>query len=204
MKRDIEPKYCTKRYYLNQFLFSRSTRPVYFKTILLIRNRNRNRKLLISRAPTKAKSQEPAYSQALNKSKIDRQRSRSRESGRQADSQTAMVDGAWSFPICLYSGGLSLFSRSALILLIFPYSLDLYLWSPGMSLISRSVLILQLFSYSPDFSLCYLSDFIPNIDIEKQSIDQLINIGQQIDRSTGGQSLSSIARYFSNRNWKFR
>src|SRR6218665_59663 len=46
-------------------------------------NRNRNRKLLISRAPTKAKSQEPAYSQALNQNKIDRQRSRSRESGRQ-------------------------------------------------------------------------------------------------------------------------
>src|SRR6218665_804240 len=45
--------------------------------------RNRNRKLLISRAPTKAKSQEPAYSQALNENKIDRQRSRSRESGRQ-------------------------------------------------------------------------------------------------------------------------
>src|SRR6218665_1501749 len=44
---------------------------------------NRNRKLLISRAPTKAKSQEPAYSQALNKNKMDRQRSRSRESGRQ-------------------------------------------------------------------------------------------------------------------------
>src|SRR6218665_425819 len=32
-------------------------------------NRNRNRKLLISRAPTKAKSQEPAYSQALNQNK---------------------------------------------------------------------------------------------------------------------------------------
>src|SRR6218665_2140095 len=47
------------------------------------RNRNRNSKLLISRAPTKAKSQEPAYSQALNRNKIDRQRSRSRESGRQ-------------------------------------------------------------------------------------------------------------------------
>src|SRR6218665_2832918 len=47
------------------------------------RNRNRNRNLLISRAPTKAKSQEPAYSQALNQNKIDRQRSRSRESGRQ-------------------------------------------------------------------------------------------------------------------------
>src|SRR6218665_506814 len=49
----------------------------------------RNRKLLISRAPTKAKSQEPAYSQALNQNKIDRQRSRSRDSGRQSD-------GAWS------------------------------------------------------------------------------------------------------------
>src|SRR6218665_2369892 len=46
-------------------------------------SRNRNRKLLISRAPTKAKSQEPAYSQALNQNKIDRQGSRSRESGRQ-------------------------------------------------------------------------------------------------------------------------
>ena len=49
----------------------------------IIRNRNRNRKLLISRAPTKAKSQEPAYSQALTQNKIDRQRSRSKESGRQ-------------------------------------------------------------------------------------------------------------------------
>src|SRR6218665_2419679 len=35
------------------------------------------------RAPTKAKSQEPAYSQALNQNKIDMQRSRSRESVRQ-------------------------------------------------------------------------------------------------------------------------
>ena len=34
---------------------------------------------LISRAPTKAKSQEPVYSQALNQNKIDRQQSRSRE-----------------------------------------------------------------------------------------------------------------------------
>src|SRR6218665_2243988 len=42
-----------------------------------------NRKLLTSRAPTEAKSQEPAYSQALNQNKIDRQRSRSRESCRQ-------------------------------------------------------------------------------------------------------------------------
>src|SRR6218665_1187451 len=50
---------------------------------LTSREWNRNRKLLISRAPTKAKSQEPAYSQALNQNKIDRQRSRSRESGRQ-------------------------------------------------------------------------------------------------------------------------
>jgi len=32
--------------------------------------------------PTKAKSREPAYSQALVQKKIDRQRVRSRESGR--------------------------------------------------------------------------------------------------------------------------
>src|SRR6218665_3608797 len=36
-------------------------------------NCNRNRKLLISRAPTKAKSQEPVCSQALNQNKIARQ-----------------------------------------------------------------------------------------------------------------------------------
>jgi len=39
---------------------------------------------------------EPAYSQALVQNKIDRQWVRSRESGRQADSQTAMMDGVWS------------------------------------------------------------------------------------------------------------
>ena len=44
---------------------------------------NRNCKLLISRVPTKAKSQEPDYSQALNHNLIDRQRSKSSESGRQ-------------------------------------------------------------------------------------------------------------------------
>ena len=51
---------------------------------------NSNRKLEISRAPTKAKSREPAYSQALvqNKSIV-----RSREPVWQEDSQTAMVDG---------------------------------------------------------------------------------------------------------------
>jgi len=42
----------------------------------------RNRKLNISTALTKAKSREPAYSQALVQNKIDRQRVRSRESGR--------------------------------------------------------------------------------------------------------------------------
>ena len=42
---------------------------------------NINRKLLISRVPTKAKSQEPVYSQALKNNKIEW--SRSRESGRQ-------------------------------------------------------------------------------------------------------------------------
>src|SRR6218665_2724748 len=45
--------------------------------------RNRNRKPVISTAPTKARSREPAYSQALIQNKIDRQRVRSRESGRQ-------------------------------------------------------------------------------------------------------------------------
>ena len=45
----------------------------------------RNHKLNISRAPTKAKSREPAYSQTLSLNKIDRQRSKSRESGRQTD-----------------------------------------------------------------------------------------------------------------------
>ena len=39
-----------------------------------------NRKLQISTAPTNAKSQEPAYSKALNQNKIDRQGARSRES----------------------------------------------------------------------------------------------------------------------------
>ena len=63
-----------------------------YTSLKLITPSYRNRKLLISRAPPKAKSQEPAYSHALNQNKIDRQRSRSR----QADSQTAMVDGAWS------------------------------------------------------------------------------------------------------------
>jgi len=42
-----------------------------------------NRKLQPSKEPTKAKSREPAYSQALNQNKIYRQRWRSRESGRQ-------------------------------------------------------------------------------------------------------------------------
>ena len=46
-------------------------------------HRNRNRKLNISTAPTKARSREPAYSQALIQNKIDRQRVRPRESGRQ-------------------------------------------------------------------------------------------------------------------------
>jgi len=46
-------------------------------------NRNRNSKLDVNTAPTKARSREPAYSQALIQTKIDRQRVRSRESGRQ-------------------------------------------------------------------------------------------------------------------------
>src|SRR6218665_2602346 len=43
----------------------------------------------MSTAPTKAKSQEPAYSRALIENKIDRQRIRSRVSGRQT------VRGLW-------------------------------------------------------------------------------------------------------------
>ena len=44
---------------------------------------NRNRNLEISAAPKKAKSRGPAYSQALNQNRIDRQGSRSRESARE-------------------------------------------------------------------------------------------------------------------------
>ena len=58
-----------------------------------VRNRNRNRKLDISTAPTKAKSREPAYSQALNQNRIDRQGVKIQRV-RQADSQTAKVDDA--------------------------------------------------------------------------------------------------------------
>jgi len=59
-------------------------------------NCNRNRRLKISTALTKAKSRKLAYSQALVQNKIDRQLVRSRDSGRQANSQTAMVDGVLS------------------------------------------------------------------------------------------------------------
>ena len=59
---------------------------------------NRNRNLDISTAPTKARSREPAYSQALIQNKIDRQRVRSRESGRQTVRRLyiIMVDSVWS------------------------------------------------------------------------------------------------------------
>ena len=63
---------------------------------------DRNRKLEIFRAPTKAKSREPAYSQALNQNKIDRQRSSSRESGRQAGRQS---DGYGGWCLELRRGG---------------------------------------------------------------------------------------------------
>src|SRR6218665_2524212 len=56
---------------------------------------NRNHKLEISTAPTKAKSREPVYSQELIQNKIDRQRVKIQRVW-QADSQTAMVDGVWS------------------------------------------------------------------------------------------------------------
>jgi|SRR6218665_1845441 len=60
------------------------------KTVV-VSNRNRNSKLKISTAPTTAKSLQPAYSQVLFQSKIDRQRVRSRESDRRADRQIPEV-----------------------------------------------------------------------------------------------------------------
>src|SRR6218665_3017659 len=52
----------------------------------------KSRNLEISTAPTEVKLQEPAYSQALNQNKIDRQGiKRVRQAERQTDSQTAMV-----------------------------------------------------------------------------------------------------------------
>ena len=51
-------------------------------------NRNHNHKHEISTEPTKAKSRESSYSHALVQNKIDRQRVRSIESGRQAGRQT--------------------------------------------------------------------------------------------------------------------
>ena len=48
----------------------------------VIKHHHRNRNLEISIVPTEAKFWEPAYLQALIQNKIDRQRVRSRESGR--------------------------------------------------------------------------------------------------------------------------
>src|SRR6218665_2960106 len=66
----------------------------------------RNRNLQISRAPTKARSQEPAYSQALNQNKIDRHRSRSREPGRETAKRLWwMVLGVETgMPIAMFNG----------------------------------------------------------------------------------------------------
>src|SRR6218665_1147077 len=59
---------------------------------------NRNRKLQICRASTKAKSREPAYSQALSHNKIDRQWScPESQAGRQSDG--SMVDGVWTLEL---------------------------------------------------------------------------------------------------------
>jgi len=77
---------------------------IYFAQAQVL-HRNRNCKLQISTAPTKAKSREPAYSQALIQNKIARQRARSRES--QAHRQTAIVARAtfhkrWMFRKIIY------------------------------------------------------------------------------------------------------
>ena len=52
---------------------------------------NRNRNIQTSTAPTKAKSREPAYSLALSQNKIDSQRIKSGESGRQIDGRPRWV-----------------------------------------------------------------------------------------------------------------
>jgi len=57
---------------------------------------NRNRKFDIFTAPTKGKLFEPAYSQVFIQNKIDRQRTRSRESGRLAGRQTVRRH-RWTF-----------------------------------------------------------------------------------------------------------
>ena len=66
----------------------------HFRTYRTSYSINRNRKLEISTAPTKAKSREPAYSQALVQNKSIGSGS---DSESQADSRTAMVDGVWSW-----------------------------------------------------------------------------------------------------------
>jgi len=50
--------------------------------------RNRSHKLDIYTAPTKARSRKPTYLRALIQNRIDRQRVRSRESGRQIGRQS--------------------------------------------------------------------------------------------------------------------
>jgi len=57
-------------------------------------NSNRKRKLKISTVLAKAKSWGPAYSQAFNQNKIDKQGVKI-QIVRKADSQTTMVDGVW-------------------------------------------------------------------------------------------------------------
>src|SRR6218665_1159244 len=62
--------------------------PIYVIICLRVfRVRNCNRKLEKSTAPTKAKTGEPAYPQTRNQKKIDKQRSRYKESGRQTVSR---------------------------------------------------------------------------------------------------------------------
>ena len=59
-------------------------------------NRNRNRELQISTAPKKRSRVYQLIGRRLTITKSIGSRSRSRESSRQADSQTAIVDGVWS------------------------------------------------------------------------------------------------------------
>jgi len=81
-----------QRHFQNKFI--RGTSSSVVPLIYLHSLSNRNCKLKISTAQKKAKSWEPAYSQALVQDKIDSQRVKIQRV-RQADSPKAKVDCVW-------------------------------------------------------------------------------------------------------------
>ena len=90
---------CMKSYRNIRLASGRSYATVFVSMLnfFMMQCLNRNRKLGISTAPTKAKSRESACSLALIKNKIDRQRVRSRESGRQTIRRLWCMYGVWNW-----------------------------------------------------------------------------------------------------------